>query len=128
MKKSILSAVFLICFSLIAQTQNPWLPLKVGNKWQMIRTIVSSGRGIYSSSIELQYRTIEKDTIINNIIYYDYDNQWVRYTNDDKVYIWGNNSDNLFMDFNKHSGDTIDSYYGGRVSQLQVIEGVFDTF
>ena len=89
---------------------NNYFPLKVGNKWQFIYDN-------YSYSIGPTYHLIQQIEVINDTLikghkyfkiksidgntYFDYDNRWIRYSEDDKkIYTWSSDSDAVYMDFN----------------------------
>lgn len=70
---------------------NNYLPLHIGNKWQF--------RGKDYSGYWLRTLVVNDDTLINNIKYYKFLNNWVRYSEDDKkIYAWYNDKDYVHLD------------------------------
>ncbi len=95
---------------------NTYMPLNIGNLYQFIEEI-----GTSYSSYRLVNREVLRDTSINNNTYHLYSgvigsssfNTWLRYSDQDKkLYAWSNETDLVYMDFNKAPGDTfIQLYY-----------------
>ncbi len=84
-----------------------YIPLNVGNQYQYIESGYASGTGWYY----LRYGAIQDDTLINNQRYFNFykenSNHWLRYSEPDKkLFEWFNETDLLYMDFNKAAGDT----------------------
>ncbi|MFZ1519662.1 MAG: T9SS type A sorting domain-containing protein [Ignavibacteriaceae bacterium] len=68
-----------------------YLPLHIGNKWQF--------RGKDYSGYWLVTHEVTDDTLIGNLKYYKFLNNWVRYSEDDKkIYAWYNDTDYVHMD------------------------------
>lgn len=84
-----------------------YIPLQNNNRYQYILTIY--GGGTFFSY--LRYGIVSNDTLMNNHKYYLHSirevNHWLRYSEEDnKLYKWMNESDLIYMDFNKEPGDT----------------------
>ncbi len=88
---------------------NNYFPMHLNNKWQFISYKFASGIWTYSAKTF----SIEKDTIINNIKYYLYDNKWLHYSEKEKkLYIWYKDSAKIYMDFNLPDMATFPHYIG----------------
>jgi photosystem II stability/assembly factor-like uncharacterized protein len=87
---------------------NNYMPLSIGNKFQYLETISFGGFSSYNTYT----RIVSSDTIINSLKYFNYGDNWMRYSESDKkLYVLTGNTDRLYMDFNKAPGDTfINSY------------------
>jgi len=95
---------------------NSWFPLGEGNRWQFFHANV---HGLGLDSYVYKYGTTEGDVygseiIGNNKYYYIYNfagfatNIPIRYDSASlRIYVYLNNVDNLFMDFNLSNGDTL---------------------
>ncbi|MCK9424507.1 MAG: T9SS type A sorting domain-containing protein [Ignavibacteriaceae bacterium] len=91
-------------------TGKNYFPLVIGNSWQYI------GESSYSDGIRSNINYYQKlmkvvsDTLINGKQYYKVDKDgeisFYRYGADNKLYIWRNSAEMLYMDFNLISGDT----------------------
>lgn len=84
-----------------------FIPLQNNNSYQYILSGYGGGT-VYSY---LRYGTISNDTLINNHEYYLHTirgvSHWLRYSEEDhKLYKWQNESDLVYMDYNKEPGDT----------------------
>jgi hypothetical protein len=106
MRMVILSTfIFIVCsFNSLAQN---YFPLRVGNIYQYIKLNQTS----YNTNYSLINRTITRDTVIDNKIYYDYkfdvDSCWIRYSEiDNKLYTFYNNLERLYVDFNLVPNET----------------------
>ena len=102
-------------YSLYREELNPYtgknyFPLTIGNSWQYF------GESSYSNGITSEknyYQRLMKvvsDTLIDGKQYYKIDKEgeiaFFRYSTDNKLYIWQNSVEMLYMDFNLISGDT----------------------
>jgi hypothetical protein len=92
-----------IALSLSTLAQN-WFPLEIGNKWQFLITKITytPPNIIFGySTFSLKEIAVIKDTLINEVRYFFCDSDWFRYSNNDKIiYIWHNNQEKVYMDFN----------------------------
>jgi hypothetical protein len=69
--------------------------------------------GVDVHHYQLNTLGIEIDTVIQNNEYIFYRNDWVRYSeNDKKIFIWYNDSDKVYMDFNLPPAGTFPYYTG----------------
>ncbi len=88
---------------------NNYFPMHLNNKWQFISDEFASRIWTYSAKTF----SIEKDTTINNIKYYLYDNKWLHYSeNEKKLYTWYKDSAKIYMDFNLPDMATFPHYIG----------------
>jgi hypothetical protein len=112
-KLLLLSLIFLFS-SLIAftQTQN-WFPLNIDNKWQFLDYEYFEAHGDGTSNVYLRTYSVDRDTMIGSTKYFSYDGQWMRYNNN-RIYIWNNGADSLFMDFDLPAGTHINSFFEGQ--------------
>lgn len=95
---------------LIPYTGKNYFPLVIGNSWQYIGES-SSSDGIRSKTNYYQKLIkVVSDTLMNGKQYYKVDSNgeisFYRYGADNKLYIWRNSAEMLYMDFNLISGDT----------------------
>ena len=103
----------IIFFESQAYAQN-WFPLEVGNKWQYLV------EGSFAFSYEnydkysLEEYSIDADTFFNDHTYYmwsKYPGYWIRYDESDQsIYVWWNDSDNVFMNFSIPIDSTINRF------------------
>jgi len=134
MKNKISSIFLFILITLFAKdlsAQN-WFPLEVGNEWQYL--IFHNGSSLFENHIEYMLFTysIDKDTLIADTKFYSwskYRDFWTRYSNSDSsIFVWWNDSDNVFMDFKlpaQTSFDRFEPYLFSYISSL-VIDGFFE--
>ena len=113
-----------------------WFPLKAGNEWQFLISRIESSIFGSSQQYYLKIYSIVSDTVINNNVYFHwskYPDHLVRYDETDKtIYIWGNDSDNVFMDFTLPVPITFNRFEPFLMSYLDatIIEGgiLFNNF
>jgi hypothetical protein len=126
MKIIIISSLIILFYSItIAQTTN-WFPLNVGNCWQYLYYDYYHAAHVGTfESLYLRSNSVDRDTLIGNTKYFLYDQQWTRFTNN-KIYIWNNGADSLYMDFDLPAGTTFNSFYKGHSDSVVVTEGIFN--
>jgi len=91
----------------LTYADSSYIPLNVGNQYQYIESGYASGTVWFY----LRYAAIPHDTLINNQRYFNFykenSDHWLRYSESDKkLFEWLNETDLLYMDFNKAPGDT----------------------
>jgi hypothetical protein len=119
------SLIILLYSITIAQTTN-WFPLSVGNRWQYLYYNYYHANHVGTfESLYLRSNSVDRDTMIGNTKYFSYDQQWVRFEKN-KIFIWNNDTDSLFMDFELPAGTAFYSYYKGHSSSVVVTEGTFN--
>jgi hypothetical protein len=125
--KIIFTASLIILFNSIITAQTPnWFPLSVGNRWQYLYYDYYHAAHVGTfESLYLGSNSVDRDTMIGSTKYFSYDQQWVRYTNN-KIYIWNNDTDSVFMDFDLPAGTAFNSYYKGHSDTVLVTEGTFN--
>jgi hypothetical protein len=126
MKNIYISSLIILFSTLLTVAQTPnWFPLSIGNKWQYLDYVYDhvAHAGTYSS-INLRSISVDRDTLIDSAKYFSYDGQWIRYT-DNRIYIWNNGVDSLFMDFNLPAGTPFNSYYKGHSDSVVITAGTF---
>ena len=104
-----------------------YIPLNVGNQYQFIE----SGYALGTVWYYLRYGAIPNDTLINNQRYFNFyienSNHWLRYSESDrKLYEWFNETDLLYMDFNKAPGDTF-MHLNSPATVVGGVENLFST-
>ncbi len=125
---SLVLTLILSCFSFGQVLKNPlsdtcYLPLAVGNKWQYYEkyTHFSTFSSVVSHGLtELK---ITKDTLINNIQYFYFDKNWLRYDNvTQSIYIPNSNGgEDLLFDFRAPLG--VYSSYMSTIGKILTILG-----
>lgn len=118
LKKILFTVIFLLLSldkTFSQSAPNNYLPLQIGNTYQYFEQ-VSVGNAFPFTGYSLSIRTVLKDTLINNHKYYFYDgpyvSDWIRYSEEDKkIYAFWNDTDRVYMDFNKALGDTFYQFY-----------------
>ncbi|MFH0735639.1 MAG: T9SS type A sorting domain-containing protein [bacterium] len=106
-----------------------YFPLALGNKWQYFVTSYSSNPDTYRYSI---YELSVTDTqTINNLLYFKYDNKWMRYDEPQQKIFTLNNAGNeqLYCNFNIPANSSYNCYFGEVIALSEVITtcGLSDT-
>jgi hypothetical protein len=102
-----------------------YFPLHVGNVWQYLH--YSVGIDIHHDS--LHQMLIENDTLINNISYYLYKDQWVRYSEaEKKIFIRDKDSDRVFMDFTLPAMASFQQFTGTNTNSAVIFDGSQNIF
>lgn len=102
-----------------------YFPLHVGNVWQYLH--YSVGIDIHHYSLNQMF--IEKDTLINNISYYRYKDQWVRYSETEKkIFIRDKDSDRVFMDFTLPAMASFQQFTGTNTNSAVIFDGSQNMF
>jgi hypothetical protein len=126
MKRIFTTSLIILFYSLIAAQTPNWFPLSVGNRWQYLDyTYDKASHAGTLEGINLRSVHIDRDTLIDSTKYYFYDDQWVRYT-DNKIYIWNNGAEYLYMDFNLPIGTLFISYYKGKADSVVITFGTYN--
>jgi len=107
--------------------ENDYYPLTVGNKWQYIKSyIYTNYPGGSTSHYSLVNKVVLGDTaILGKTFYKTITNgiiEIIRYSNDNKLYMWQDTTEILIMDFDLNVGENF--YSGGYLSR--VIEGFIE--
>lgn len=129
---SILCFLFsVISFNNIYSQSNDhdYFPLHIGNSYQFYVEGFYQGGTSYS----LVYRSVTRDSLIHGMKYFNYDNQFLRYSKEDqKVYKMEYDTDRVYMDFNIPPSGTfmkfIWSIFGSHYVTAEVSSGTIDLF
>jgi hypothetical protein len=98
-----------------------YFPMQVGNADQFILKTKGSG-GV--QNYYLINHIIEKDTLINAYNYFLYDSEWLRYSEEEKkIFIWHNDSDKIYMDFNLPALATFQQFSDNKYKTAATFEG-----
>lgn len=138
MKKIVVVFTFLltISFQINAQWESHtaldsnknFLPLQTGNKWQYLNV---SQPEFSIVSYSLSYASVESDTLINNFFYYrlsDFSGL-LRYSLiENKMYVYWNDSDRVYIDFTIPNGVQYQSFLNGQYRTVSSDVGLVDIF